>query len=95
MTAADLVARARDVGVRLFVEAGRIKAEPAGKLPPELRTAIQAGKAAIVAILEREDACAGCGRRDWSISLVDDVGNRTCLDCATGRTALRRNGVAI
>jgi hypothetical protein len=40
------------------------------------------------------DTCAECGRPTW-LALVADNGARTCQDCLSGRTALRRAGVPI
>jgi hypothetical protein len=41
------------------------------------------------------EACAECGSVDYTVALVNDRGTRTCGDCATGRTAMRRAGAAI
>ena len=106
MTAAGLIVRARELGVRLYVEDDRIKATPPGKLPTALKDAIKAAKPAVMRILAEENAraeaamkapapCAECGSTRWAISIVDDAGSRTCADCATGRTALRRIGAAV
>lgn len=43
----------------------------------------------------RCEPCAECGSTTWALSLVDDGGNRTCRDCLSGLTALRRNGAAV
>lgn len=39
--------------------------------------------------------CDVCGSTDWRCALVSVDGDRTCVDCATGRTELRRRGVPI
>lgn len=39
--------------------------------------------------------CDECHKTDWHFALVGVGGDRTCFDCATGRTALRRRGVPI
>jgi hypothetical protein len=41
------------------------------------------------------EPCDSCGRTDWILSLVLRDGGRTCADCASGMTALRRQGVPI
>lgn len=46
------------------------------------------------AILSVAAACDGCGRATW-LALVGDDGTRTCVDCLTGRTAMRSRGVPI
>jgi hypothetical protein len=45
--------------------------------------------------LGTREPCQECGRTDWTISLVHEGGERTCGDCASGLTALRRRGVPI
>ncbi len=43
----------------------------------------------------QEDACSECGTYSWRLALVDEGGNRTCSDCISGLTRLRKNGVPI
>ena len=108
MNAAKLVSAAQEVGVQLTRDsAGRLIATPKGRLPPALRAELSSHKADVLALLERQaaaraageevameatPACAECGSTAWHLSLVDDEGRRTCLDCLTGRTQLRRAG---
>jgi hypothetical protein len=40
-------------------------------------------------------SCDECGRADWTVSIVLLDGGRTCADCASGLTVLRRRGVPI
>ena len=46
------------------------------------------------ASLDRPASCSECGGPAF-LSLVDFDGSRTCVDCVTGRTAMRRRGVPI
>ena len=98
MTPAAIIAAARSLGVALVPEGANIRIRPAGKLPATVRAAIAAQKAALLPILRSlrpADACSDCGSTSWAISLVDDALNRTCYDCLTGRTALKRAGVSL
>jgi hypothetical protein len=97
--AALLLAEVEGLGLRLDVVNGKILAYPAtlAGVPPdevltaELRGRLRAAKAELVDLLRR-DPCESCSSTSWSVSLVDDAGERTCHDCLSGRTALRRAG---
>ena len=104
MTAAAIVSAIRAAGVRLAVEGDRIRLSPPGVVPADLRTKLRDAKPQVMALLAHEaadadaaiqveDACVECGSTSWSVSLVDEELNRTCIACLTGRTQLRRAGV--
>jgi hypothetical protein len=98
MTPAAIIATARQLGVSLVPDGSNIRIRPAGKLPPDVRAALVAQKPALLAVLRgtpAPDACSECGSTSWTVSLVDESLNRTCHDCLTGRTALRRSGASI
>jgi hypothetical protein len=88
--------------LRLLPPEGRVAEAPA-RNPRTGRQGRQAhapqGRVAEVPVCEvskvnrwGSDACDECGRPAW-LSLVADDGARTCVDCITGRTALRARGV--
>ena len=105
MTASALVAEARARGVLLRADGALLRIRWPGPQPiPELRHALMAHKPAILRLLSPAgssgeatvpaDPCSECRQQAW-MALVGDDGTRTCADCATGRTALRRAGVTI
>jgi hypothetical protein len=49
---------------------------------------------AVQALVAQWLVCDGCDRDAW-MALVADDGARTCIDCVTGRTAMRARGVPI
>jgi hypothetical protein len=105
MNATALLAEVEGLGVRLMTTAdGKLVALPRGRLTAALRAQLSAHRRAVMALLARKEAsadaavagpCGECGSTAWTVSLVDDDGNRTCHDCVTGTTAMRRAGVPI
>jgi len=97
MTAAVVVADARARGVQLRVDGSQLRIRwPGPRAIPELRAALAANKREILHLLDKKprDQCSACGQPVW-LSLITDDSERTCLDCLTGRTALRGRGVPI
>jgi len=99
--AARLLGRLAALGVQARAVGDEIRVRPIALVPLELRGELREHKAAILDVLRGATAaapmhapipCDGCGAADWIVSLVDDRGRRTCIACATGRTALRRTG---
>jgi hypothetical protein len=96
VTPEAIIATARELGVTLLPDGPNIRIRPAGRLPPNVRAALAEQKPALLAILlSAAEACTECLSTTWVAALVNDVGAPTCADCLTGRTALRRAGVAL
>jgi hypothetical protein len=94
--AAHLLARLADLGVRARAVGDEIRLLPIALVPPELRAELAAHKGEVLGLLRSTaDACSECGSTEWAVSLVDNIGRRTCSDCASGRTALRRSGASL
>ena len=88
MTVAALLAAVHAVGVRLTATPdGKLYAEPAGRLPPELREKVAAHKAELLAALRAPGlppdprACSGCGRGGFTCMVVTGRGDSLCPAC--------------
>jgi hypothetical protein len=99
LTPRAIIAAVRAAGAQLEPDGESIRIRPAGVVSPELRAALANAKPRVLEILRgsapRQESCGECGSRAWAISLVDEEGGRTCIDCLSGRTALRRSGAAV
>ncbi len=64
-------------------------------VPPQKEPEVQAG-VSLTRTRPVEDAaiCTECHRPTW-LSLVAQGGERGCIDCLTGRTAMRARGVPL
>ena len=90
--------------LRQFLETAPHPADKTDKSPPDALLSVLSASGGTVsenrapenrrAEAPPSELCGECSRAAW-LSLVATDGTRTCLDCLTGRTAMRACGVPV